>query len=176
MMSSTLLYTFLSLISLINAQSPTPEPTKTNSLTLVDFKDGIDCDAPLTLNLGPRAFPRLIPTGDTCYLQMTTDDQIARGSSAFLQFRFMEDNVYDFTVIFKYRMWGRAQGAGDGLAFVLHNDPRGASALGGIGGNLGIYGDNVIANAVVVEFDSCTWTFPPDLFGLVLTLSLWLRS
>jgi hypothetical protein len=44
---------------------------------------------------------------------------------------------------------------GDGLAFVLHNDPSGASAVGATGSGLGYSG---IKNSLVVEFDTFTNT------------------
>ncbi|MBC1650160.1 DUF5011 domain-containing protein [Listeria booriae] len=50
-------------------------------------------------------------------------------------------------------MGANANGA-DGMAFVMQNDSRGNSAIGGIGGGLGVYGDNYIQNALAVEFDT----------------------
>lgn len=128
--------------------------TNAQIFTSVNFDKGIPCDAPITLNTGGRALPRFVPVNKTCFIQMTTDDAVARGSTAFLPFRFNVANVFDFTVRFKYRMFGRALDIGDGLAFVLHNDPRGPTALGGLGGQLGIYGTGLITPAIVVEFDS----------------------
>ncbi|CAN0485445.1 unnamed protein product, partial [Phaeothamnion confervicola] len=46
---------------------------------------------------------------------------------------------------------------GDGLAFVLQRDPRGAAAVGGTGAQLGYGG---IAESLAVEFD--TWYNPPS--------------
>ncbi|WP_321385990.1 hypothetical protein [uncultured Enterococcus sp.] len=50
-------------------------------------------------------------------------------------------------------------GVPDGMAFVMHNDPAGETAIGGTGGGLGVYPrasnlDNMIYNAVAVEFDT----------------------
>ena len=37
------------------------------------------------------------------------------------------------------------------MAFVLHNDPNGANAIGGAGGNLGAMG---LQNGLAIEFDT----------------------
>ncbi|MBA3926445.1 immunoglobulin-like domain-containing protein [Listeria rustica] len=42
----------------------------------------------------------------------------------------------------------------DGMAFVMQNDPRGKSAIGGTAGALGAYGPNYIQNALAVEMDT----------------------
>src|SRR5262249_7079906 len=47
----------------------------------------------------------------------------------------------------------------DGMAFVLHNDPLGDQALGGLGGNLGMFGIN---NGVGIEFDTYQNTSAPN--------------
>jgi autotransporter-associated beta strand protein len=54
-----------------------------------------------------------------------------------------------FTVSFNYQMRRGSTGAitADGMAFVLQDDPRGASALGGAGGQLG-YGDGGSGNQI----------------------------
>ncbi|MBC2170464.1 immunoglobulin-like domain-containing protein [Listeria booriae] len=49
---------------------------------------------------------------------------------------------------------GANQNGADGMAFVMQNDPRGNSALGQLGGALGIYGSNFVQNALAVEFDT----------------------
>ncbi len=58
----------------------------------------------------------------------------------------------DARFVFDYNFGNQdAQGA-DGGGFLLHNDPRGAYALGPAGGALGLFG---VSNAVAIEFD--TW-------------------
>ena len=57
---------------------------------------------------------------------------------------------HDFAVSFDILMGAKANG-GDGMSFVLHNDPRGAAALGYGGGNLGATG---ISNGLAIEFDT----------------------
>ncbi|RUO98490.1 galactose oxidase-like domain-containing protein [Hyphomicrobium sp.] len=60
------------------------------------------------------------------------------------------DLTHDFNIAFNIYM-GPGQPA-DGLAFVLHNDPSGANALGtGISGSLGAIG---IQNGLAIEFDT----------------------
>ena len=56
--------------------------------------------------------------------------------------------VGGFQASFTYQDLGG--GGADGIAFVLHNDSRGATALGGSGGGLGYNG---ITNSVAVEFN-----------------------
>jgi hypothetical protein len=58
-----------------------------------------------------------------------------------------------FTSSFTFRMYGSGSGLADGLAFVIHNDPAGTSAIGGIGGWLG-YGFPGLYQAVAIEFDT----------------------
>ena len=61
------------------------------------------------------------------------------------------DLSYDFQASFDVYLGSNANGA-DGLAFVLQNDPLGAHALGGNGGNYGAIG---IKNGLGIAFD--TW-------------------
>ena len=61
------------------------------------------------------------------------------------------DLSYDFQASFDVYLGNNAKGA-DGLAFVLQNDPRGANAIGGGGGNYGAVG---IKNGLGIAFD--TW-------------------
>jgi hypothetical protein len=88
-----------------------------------------------------------------CLLRLTPDNT-ARAVSAFLPYRM--NGAYAFETTFTFAISGDDNGVGDGLAFAIHQDPRGTSALGGDGGNLGIYGSNMIQTGVFVEFDSCT--------------------
>ncbi|MFP8779267.1 DUF4347 domain-containing protein, partial [Hydrogenophaga sp. RWCD_12] len=46
---------------------------------------------------------------------------------------------------------GSSDAGADGITFVMHDDPAGASALGVMGGGLGAFG---IANGVAIEFDT----------------------
>ena len=55
-----------------------------------------------------------------------------------------------FDISFEINVGANDAGA-DGLTFVLHNDPRGADAMGVIGGGLGAVG---IANGLAIEFDT----------------------
>ncbi len=55
-----------------------------------------------------------------------------------------------FKVTFDINVGANEYGA-DGMGFVLHNDPLGAAAIGGTGGNKGMLG---ITNGVGIEFDT----------------------
>lgn len=59
-----------------------------------------------------------------------------------------------FCMSIGYRIFGEEFGSADGMAFVMHQDPRGTGAVGAGGGFLGVYGDNAITNALVIEFDT----------------------
>src|SRR5262249_16195501 len=63
-----------------------------------------------------------------------------------------------FDITFDFNVGNNDNGA-DGLAFVLHNDPLGDQALGGLGGNLGMFG---IKNGVGIEFDTYDNTEAPN--------------
>jgi len=70
-----------------------------------------------------------------------------------------------------YHVFGKQRHAADGMAIVMHQDERGAEAIGGGGGNLGVYGnhgdpDQAIAPALVIEFDTCK--FSKDILGFRL--------
>lgn len=72
-----------------------------------------------------------------------------------------------FEATFNFSMTSTGLGA-DGMAFVIHNDPRGVTALGGDGSTMG-YGNQLahtpIANSLVIELDTydagSPW-FDPD--------------
>ena len=78
-----------------------------------------------------------------------TPDAAGKAGSAMLNQRI--DLSYDFQASFDVYLGNNANGA-DGLAFVLQNDPRGANAIGGDGGNYGAVG---IKNGLGIAFD--TW-------------------
>ena len=61
------------------------------------------------------------------------------------------DLTHDFDLSFGLLM-GNKVNAGDGMAFVLHNDPLGNNALGKNGGGLGAAG---LLNGLAIQFD--TW-------------------
>ncbi|MFT3733169.1 MAG: DUF1929 domain-containing protein [Hyphomicrobium sp.] len=60
------------------------------------------------------------------------------------------DLTYDFQISFDLYLGKNSKGA-DGMAFVLQNDPNGADALGGSGGNYGAVG---ISNGLGIAFDT----------------------
>ena len=60
------------------------------------------------------------------------------------------DFTHDFNLVLEVNLGSRNAGA-DGMALVIHNDPRGVEALGGGGGNLGLTG---IVDGLGIEFDT----------------------
>ncbi|WP_409563189.1 lectin-like domain-containing protein [Hyphomicrobium sp. MC8b] len=80
-------------------------------------------------------------------LTLTPDTAYRAGSAVFND---KIDLTHDFNIAFSIN-FGPGQPA-DGMAFVLHNDPKGTSALGGLGGQLGAMG---LQNGLAIEFD--TW-------------------
>ncbi len=83
----------------------------------------------------------------TNVITLTPDDLRKIGGFA------IEDRLnltHDFTLVFQVNLGSNDAGA-DGIAFVMHADPRGAAALGGGGGGHGATG---IANGLGIEFDT----------------------
>lgn len=86
-------------------------------------------------------------TGETLTL---TDGNNQQARSAFFDTRV--STAGSFAVGFTYRP-PAGTGSADGIAFVLHNDPRGAAARGATGGALGYGGTGGITNSVAVAFN-----------------------
>lgn len=78
-----------------------------------------------------------------------TPDAAGKAGSVMLDQRV--DLSYDFQISFNLYLGTNTNG-GDGMAFVLQNDPRGSDSLGGLGGNFGAVG---IQNGLGIAFD--TW-------------------
>ncbi len=77
-----------------------------------------------------------------------TPDAALKAGGAMLEQRV--DLSQAFSITFEINV-GDDDAAADGMAFVLHNDPRGAEALGTAGGGFGAIG---IANGLAIEFDT----------------------
>ena len=73
----------------------------------------------------------------------------AQGQAGSVAFNDKVDLTHDFNMAFDI-YFGPKQAA-DGMAFVLHNDPNGATAIGGAGGSLGAMG---LQNGLAIEFDT----------------------
>lgn len=81
----------------------------------------------------------------------------SQSGSAMYQTKFAA--TADFHIQMKVRITTPAGGSpADGMAFVMHNDPSGASTIGGLGGGVGYDG---IPTAVVVEFDTYVNAWDP---------------
>ncbi|WP_038033329.1 Ig-like domain-containing protein [Thermopetrobacter sp. TC1] len=92
-------------------------------------------------------------------VQLTPDDYSKAGTAMSRNaLDLSKDFVFDFQVYL-----GTADAAGaDGIAFTLHNDPRGSNALGNYGGGLGAVG---IKDGIFVEFDTWDNNKPGDDLG-----------
>ncbi len=82
-------------------------------------------------------------------LQLTPAASFQRGSVYYDQAIDLSDDA-SFRSAFSFQISG-GSGGGDGFAFVIQNDARGATALGDIGGYFGYEG---VTNSVAVEFDT----------------------
>jgi lectin family protein/galactose oxidase-like protein len=86
-------------------------------------------------------------SGFTRTFTLTPDAQFKAGSA---MLNTPVDLAHNFNLVFEINLGSHAQGA-DGIAFVMHNDPAGAAALGANGGNLGAIG---LQHGLAIEFDT----------------------
>ncbi|GKY96754.1 hypothetical protein MPSEU_000634800 [Mayamaea pseudoterrestris] len=94
---------------------------------------------------------------------MTADVRGSASVGAFVlvPYNFQKNNEdMAFCMSIGYRIYGEEFESADGMAFVMHQDPRGAAATGGGGGLFGAYGLNAITNSRVIEWD--TYDNGPD--------------
>ncbi len=142
---------------------PLQAPTQLAVAPDVVFRDFADL-ASLTLNGNARQNGAVL---------RLTDDGLGQAGSAFHSKPFLVEADARFSTRFAFRIGG-VHGSGplgsDGLAFVIHGDPRGGAALGNAGEGLG-FGTNAtsgnvvdpIAPSVAVEFDTHqNAAFDPD--------------
>ena len=88
-------------------------------------------------------------------ITLVPDGQLQRGG---VMSNVRLDLGADFDLSFKIYLGNKDAGGADGMAFVLHNDPFGAAALGNGGGGLGAAG---IRNGLAIQFD----TYQNEVFG-----------
>ncbi len=100
-----------------------------------------------TQTQGNSFVPTVSGTGLGSTLTLTDNN----GSEAASAFNLTPQNVGNFVASFTYQAGGNK--AADGAAFVIHNDPRGATALGDPGGSLGYGGANPITPSLAVQFN-----------------------
>eukprot|EP00977_Amphora_coffeiformis_P014524 scaffold4079_cov167-Amphora_coffeaeformis.AAC.20 len=137
----------------------------------IDNPDGFPCDTlPFYINRGTNPVDMVFPSYvqydsdlNSCFLRMTPDGVAPRAASAFLNFAFDPDNTDKvFSMNIGYRIFGEDAGSADGMAFVMHQDPRGVYAIGEPGGAIGVYATEYdregatppIAPAIVIEWDT----------------------
>lgn len=98
------------------------------------------------------------PSKDT--LRLTNNDTEVARSAFYNRPVPIVSGSKGFTASFTYRASGDRDA--DGVAFILQNDPRGASALGGHGGALGLGAENAGATITQsVELELNLWKKPP---------------
>jgi hypothetical protein len=73
----------------------------------------------------------------------------AQGLAGSVFFNDKVDLTHDFNIAFE--IYCGPKQAADGIAFVLHNDPNGATAVGGADAGLGAIG---LQNGLAIEFDT----------------------
>lgn len=86
-----------------------------------------------------------------------TQDTGNQGGSAMYQTKFNSSSDFHVNMYVKISTTSSTQPA-DGMTFIMHNDPRGVTALGNLGDGIGYSG---ITNSVTVEFD----TYQNSYFG-----------
>ncbi len=79
-----------------------------------------------------------------------TQDTGNQGGSAMYETKFSSSNDFHVNMYVKISTTSSATPA-DGMTFIMHNDPRGITALGAVGQGIGYGG---ITNSVTVEFDT----------------------
>jgi len=152
----------------INADGSNPKPlwyagvkcTDACPLNKLDYTSGFDCPSSYSpFKLNGNAKCKDVGTG---YLQLT-DDLTWQVGSAFVPFTFSNCNSeLKFTWEVNYRIRGNTNGIADGLVLVMHQDPRGTSAMGKSGVYLGVYdgpdtapkGGTIIKSALIIELDT----------------------
>ncbi|MEX2187071.1 MAG: SdrD B-like domain-containing protein [Pirellulales bacterium] len=136
-------------------------------ITGVDFGNHVN-QAPIRFADFTNAAGFIRPNGNTTFtqgrLQLTPNSTNQRGT-AFLSQKVQFTGDFTFQTHFAFEISAPSGTAdvdgagGQGLTFVVHNDPTGLSALGTGGGGMGLAG---IVNAVAVEFDTFhTGAFDP---------------
>lgn len=126
----------------------------------IDFSGGFPCSGSgdITLNrLNSGMYPLYDTFGSNCMLRMSPDQSIGNyATSAFVEYDFAPGTDFAFSSTFGYRIYGDMARSADGLTFVIHQDPNGASALGLGGIDMGVYGGSAaIKNSLVIELDTC---------------------
>jgi len=139
---------------------PTDAPTDAPEEDDIEFEEGFPCEFGLTFNPPNEAYPQMLrnENNNLCTLRMTPDAGAHMAASAFTTHEFESTNTgLVFEMSLGYRIYGPNAGSADGVAFVMHQDPRGVNALGAGGGFMGVYGSGstAIHPALVIEMDTC---------------------
>jgi len=103
-----------------------------------------------TQKQGAGFTPTVTGTGLSSVLTLT-DNNGGEGTSAF---NTVQQNIGNFVAAFTYAAGGNK--SADGAAFVVHNDPRGAGAVGDGGGSLGYGGGGTIKPSFAAELNLYT--------------------
>ena len=91
---------------------------------------------------------------------MTADNEETTAASAFLGIPVSDPPEFSFQMTIGYRLYGEQDGSADGMVFVMHQDARGAGALGNAGGGIGVYDPDpqqTIRPSLAIEWDTSTF-------------------
>merc|ERR1712070_423283 len=103
--------------------------------------------------MGGNDLPNYPSYLEDCALRLTDDFKHGAKASAWIPLSIIDDD-FAFSTHIKYRIYGQTNGSADGMAFVMQQDPRGASAMGGGGGGLAVYTSVKTKPALIIEMDS----------------------
>lgn len=163
------------------SQAPSHAPSSQPSVSQLPSANQPDIDLldftnfHITSTTGILPFPSFPqdPTTGISFLRLSIDQDydhqqpVTTGGIYAVGFDFDDEtnpNMH-FSTTFGYRMHHArptdARPVADGMTFFIHQDPRGGDVVGGTGGFLGIYENDGIAPAIVVELDSCKYRVGP---------------
>jgi len=128
--------------------------TNLQQVKLVSFNGQLTSDPTAGLHISPEELGRnLVLTGSASFSERTGTITLTPNVQNITGGATLDDRVsllQDFRIVFQVNL-GRDDAGADGLGFILHDDPRGAAAIGNGGGAHGLTG---VINGIGIEFDT----------------------